>query len=182
MEQAIRSITEQVKNAVEEVCHESGIQENAVFVLGCSSSEIRGQRIGKGGSIDIGKAVIAGALEAVTAHGAWLAVQCCEHLNRALVIERECAKQFGYEEVTVRPVWNAGGSAAAAAMELFKDPVVVLEIKADAGMDIGCTMIGMHLKRVAVPVRLVNNKVGEAVVNGAKTRPMLIGGERAQYK
>ena len=111
-----------------------------------------------------------------------LAFQCCEHLNRALIIERKIAEELGYEEVTVVPWLHAGGAFSTNAYYTFKDPAAVLQIKADAGLDIGLTMIGMHLKRVAVPVRLKNNKIGEALVVAARTRPPLIGGERAHYR
>lgn len=180
--QTVLEIKKQVQEAVEEVCEKSNLSSHTLFVLGCSSSEIRGEQIGKGGSLEIGKAVVEGALAALSERGIYLAVQCCEHLNRALVMEREGALRLGYEEVSVHPVWNAGGSTAASAMNVMKDPVVVLEVRADAGLDIGTTMIGMHLKRVAVPLRLEHRQIGCATANGAKTRPMLIGGERAQYK
>ncbi|MBQ6913491.1 MAG: TIGR01440 family protein, partial [Acidaminococcaceae bacterium] len=115
------------------------------------------------------------------AHGLYLAVQCCEHLNRALVVEEVAMDAFGLTQVTVHPVPEAGGSAASRAYELFDHPVVVETVTADLGMDIGQTLIGMHLKRVAVPVRLQVKTVGEAVLTAARTRPPLIGGERAKY-
>ena len=114
-------------------------------------------------------------------HGLYLAVQCCEHLNRALVVEEEAAERFGLTEVTVHPVPEAGGSAASRAFELFENPIVAESIVADLGMDIGQTLIGMHLKRVAVPVRLSVKTIGNAVLTAARTRPPLIGGERARY-
>ena len=107
--------------------------------------------------------------------------QCCEHLNRALVVERETAERFGLEEVTVVPWLHAGGAFATSAYERFKEPVVVETVRAHGGLDIGLTMIGMHLRRVAVPVRLTHNRIGNALVCGARTRPPLIGGERARY-
>ena len=109
----------------------------------------------------------------------YLAAQCCEHLNRAIVVERE-AVPFA-EIVNVVPQPKAGGSFGTTAYKTFKNPVVVEEIKADAGIDIGGTLIGMHLKKVAVPVRLENNKLGEALVLAARVRPKYIGGERAVY-
>ena len=113
--------------------------------------------------------------------GVWLAAQCCEHLNRALILEREAAEKYGWEEVCVVPRPHAGGSWATTCWKNFKDPVAVEEIRANAGMDIGGTLIGMHLKRVAVPVRLSLNKIGKANILCAYTRPKLIGGERARY-
>jgi len=111
----------------------------------------------------------------------FLAIQCCEHLNRALVTTRDAAEKYGWQEVTVRPVQHAGGAMATAAYENFVEPIIVEAISAHAGLDIGQTLIGMHLKRVAVPVRLSESKIGEAVLTAAWTRPPLIGGERAKY-
>ena len=121
------------------------------------------------------------ACEVLAENGIWLAAQCCEHLNRAIIIEREAAEKYGWEEVCVVPRPHAGGSWATTCWKNFKDPVAVEEIRANAGMDIGGTLIGMHLKRVAVPVRLSLNKIGEANILCAYTRPKLIGGERARY-
>ena len=120
-------------------------------------------------------------MEEAEKEGLALAFQCCEHLNRALIMERSEAEKRGYEEVTVVPWLHAGGAFSTNAFYHFKDPVAVMEIKADGGLDIGLTMIGMHLKRVAVPVRLVNHHIGAALVAAARTRPPLIGGERAHY-
>ena len=120
-------------------------------------------------------------LAATRSHGLFLAVQCCEHLNRALVVEEDALERFGLTEVTVHPVPEAGGSAASRAYELFDRPVVVESVTGDLGLDIGQTLIGMHLKRVAVPVRLSVRHIGDAVLTAARTRPPLIGGERAKY-
>ena len=130
---------------------------------------------------EYGEAVARAALEVGESNGIALAFQCCEHLNRALIMDRPAAELRGYETVSVVPQIKAGGSLATAAWKLFKDPVAVLNIRADAGLDIGLTMVGMHLRRVAVPVRLKSNRIGEAVIVAARTRPMLIGGERAKY-
>ena len=150
-------------------------------MLGCSTSEVLGSRIGTARSPETAEAILKGVLSAVRAHGLYLAVQCCEHLNRALVVEEEAMERLGLTQVTVHPVPEAGGSAASRAYELFERPVVVERIVADLGMDIGQTLIGMHLKRVAVPVRLQVKTIGEAVLTAARTRPPLIGGERAKY-
>ena len=112
-------------------------------------------------------------------NGIYLAAQCCEHLNRALVVERAAAEKYMLDEVCVRPMPKAGGSFATAVYDRMSDPVMVEHVKAHAGMDIGCTLIGMHLKDVAVPLRLSCKKIGDALVTAAYTRPKLIGGVRA---
>lgn len=158
------------------------IKKNQTMVVGCSTSEVAGKKIGSSGSLDIA-AMIFERMEAFSkATGIAIAYQCCEHLNRALVVERDVMERHGLEEVTVVPVPKAGGSMAAYAFEHFRDPVVVESIRADFGIDIGDTFIGMHLKPVVVPVRTSLNKVGHAHVTLAKVRPKLIGGERAVYR
>ena len=150
-------------------------------MVGCSSSEIVGQRIGKGSVFEVGQAVFEEIYGVLKKNGIYLGCQCCEHLNRAVVVEGEYAQSHGLEEVNVVPQPKAGGSWATAGYKSFEHPVVVEEVKADAGMDIGDTLIGMHLKRVAVPVRLDVKKIGEANVVYARTRPKFIGGCRAVY-
>jgi len=153
-----------------------------ILVVGCSTSEMTGNTIGKSPAYEAGEAVVKTFIEKFAPLQIFLAFQCCEHLNRALAVERELTeKQPGLEIVSVVPREKAGGSAASAAYRLFGDPVVVEFIKADAGIDIGDTFIGMHLKHVAVPVRLDIKKLGEANVTYAATRPKYIGGERAGY-
>lgn len=169
------------KSAVEELLDRSGLKTGSLLVVGCSSSEILGERIGKGSSPEVGIAVAETVLSVLKERGIFLAAQCCEHLNRALVVEREASYNFMLDEVSVRPMPKAGGSFAAAVFDLMDDPVVVEYVKADAGLDIGCTLIGMHLKTVAVPLRLSVRKIGSASVNSAYTRPKLIGGNRAHY-
>ena len=178
----MEDITEQVFKAVKELVEISGIKKGEIFVIGCSSSEIVGGKIGKNSSVDAAKAVLNGAYPYLREKGIYLAAQCCEHLNRALIIEREAAEKFGYEPVCVVPQEKAGGSFATCCYKEFTDPVAVEEIKASAGMDIGGTLIGMHLKRVAVPVRLKTDHIGEAILLCARTRPKYIGGERAKYE
>ncbi len=152
-----------------------------IFVVGCSSSEIVGGRIGKDSSAEAGKVVFETARKICGEKGLFLACQCCEHLNRALVVERDCADKFALDEVSVVPWAHGGGSLATAAYRGFENPVVVEKVRASAGIDIGLTMIGMHLKEVAVPVHF-DGKVGLATVVGAYSRPKLIGGERARYR
>ena len=157
------------------------LESGSVIVLGCSTSEITGARIGKGSVPELGEIVAEAMLAACKGHGVHAAFQCCEHLNRALILEREAAEKYGWEEVCVVPRPHAGGSWATTCWKNFKDPVAVEEIRANAGMDIGGTLIGMHLRRVAVPVRLSLSRIGEANILCARTRPKLIGGERAKY-
>lgn len=158
------------------------ITEGEVLVIGCSTSEIAGKKIGTSGTMDAATMIYDELKEYADEKKIQLAFQCCEHLNRALVIERETAVEKGWEEVTVVPVRNAGGSMATCAYSKMKDPVVVEFIKADAGIDIGDTFIGMHMKHVAVPVRINQKSVGGAHVTIATTRPKLIGGARAVYE
>ena len=176
-------IRNQLRAAVEELISIDRADFNPVklLVIGCSSSEIAGGVIGHNSTYELGEQAVEEILAVAREKGFQCAFQCCEHLNRALVMEREEAEKRGYEIVCVKPQPTAGGSLATAAYARLSDPVVVDSVSADAGMDIGRTMIGMHLRRVAVPVRLENDKIGEAIVIAARTRPRLIGGERAQY-
>ena len=174
-------LTAQARQAAEELLQAAHLETGDIFVVGCSSSEIMGGRIGKDSSMEAAAAVLAGVLPPLQEQGVYLAAQCCEHLNRSIVIEREAAKANGYQIVSAIPQPHAGGSWATTCWKQFHDPIAVEEIKAHAGIDIGGTLIGMHLKRVAVPVRLSLNQIGEANILCARTRPKLIGGERAKY-
>lgn len=167
--------------AMTELLDTAALKPGALVVVGCSSSEILGQRIGKGSSPEAAQAVVDAILPILQERKVLLAAQCCEHLNRALIVERATMEIFGLEQVTVMPRPKAGGSFATAVYAAMKDPVAVEFIKADAGLDIGNTLIGMHLKHVAVPLRLTVKHIGEAAVNAARTRPKLIGGKRAEY-
>jgi uncharacterized protein (TIGR01440 family) len=175
------AITAQARQAAEELLAAAHLRAGDIFVVGCSSSEIVGGHIGKDSSMEAAAAVLAGILPVLKAQGVYLAAQCCEHLNRAIVIEQEAAEKYGYEQVNAVPQPHAGGSWATTCWKQFKDPIAVEEIRAHAGIDIGGTLIGMHLRRVAVPVRLSLSKIGEANILCARTRPKLIGGERAKY-
>ena len=175
-------IVEQSKNIIEEFLSVAPMNKGEILVVGCSSSEIVGETIGKGSDFNAAKAVFEGISPILEEKGIFLAAQCCEHLNRALVVERECAEKYGLDIVCVVPKAKAGGSFATTAYENFKSPVVVEAIKAHAGVDIGSTLIGMHLRQVAVPVRLSMKKLGEANVTFARTRAKYIGGPRAQYE
>lgn len=177
----LSELTAQARRATEELLEASHLETGDIFVVGCSSSEIRGGRIGHDSSMEVAAAVLAGVLPPLQEQGVYLAAQCCEHLNRSIVIEREVAKQYGCQIVAAIPQPHAGGSWATNCWRTFKDPVLVEEVKAAAGMDIGGTLIGMHLRRVAVPVRLSMDHIGEAILLCARTRPPFIGGSRAVY-
>ncbi|KQL46604.1 hypothetical protein AN963_16930 [Brevibacillus choshinensis] len=176
------AIEKQVKEVVEEVARMAELAPGQVFVIGCSTSEVLGKHIGKAGSKEVAAALYRGIRTVQEQSGFAVAFQCCEHLNRALVVEREVMERYGWDEVSVVPVPTAGGSMAAHAYAQMKDAAVVEHIRAHAGIDIGDTLIGMHLKHVAVPVRPTHRVVGEAHVTAARTRPKLIGGSRAVYE
>jgi uncharacterized protein (TIGR01440 family) len=158
------------------------LSENSIFVIGCSTSEVIGQKIGTAGTFEVAEMIFRQLKAFQIQTGVQLAFQCCEHLNRALVVERSTLEAKGLEEVSVVPARTAGGAMATYAYEHFQDPVVVEFISADAGIDIGDTLIGMHLKHVAVPVRTSIKTIGEAHITLAKSRPKLIGGARAVYE
>ena len=175
-------ITKQTEIVVTEVLEQAKLKPGSLFVIGCSSSEMVGKRIGKGSSMEAAQAAVEGIYPILQSKGIHLAVQCCEHLNRALIMERTAAEAKGYEIVNVMPQPHAGGSMAVTAWNAFNDPVAVETIQADAGMDIGGTLIGMHLRRVAVPVRTSLDHIGGAIVLCARTRPKYLGGPRAVYQ
>lgn len=170
---------EQAFCAAEEIIEKAKLKKGDILVIGCSTSEVVGSNIGSNSVPDVAKKVFEGIYEAANKKGVFIAAQCCEHLNRAIVVERMAVPNS--ENVNVVPAVKAGGSFATTAYASFKEPVVVESIKADAGLDIGQTLIGMHLKSVAVPVRLGINNIGEAIITAARTRPKFIGGIRANY-
>ena len=180
------TFVDEIKNAADvaicEILENTNLKKGDIFVIGCSSSEILGSKIGKGSSFEAAKIVFETVYPKLKEKGIYLAAQCCEHLNRALVIESECAERFGYERVAVIPQPKAGGSFATLTYENMESPVVVEHVRAHAGLDIGLTLIGMHLRDVAVPLRLSVNKIGEATIVCAYTRPKFIGGSRAVYQ
>lgn len=171
----------EAKKAVNDFLRQAGLQRGDLVVIGCSTSEIATRRIGTYSNQDLGEAVFLAMYEEFQKEGIFVAAQCCEHLNRALIIEREAAEKYGYEEVNVVPQPKAGGSFATAAYKHFKQPTAVERIQAKGGMDIGDTLIGMHLKAVAVPVRIEQSSIVGARVVCARTRAKYIGGERAHY-
>ena len=174
-------IKQDAKASFCELIESAKLKAGSIIVLGCSTSEITGETIGTHSSMDVAAALYDGFFDVLKSNGIYLAAQCCEHLNRALVIERELAIKLNLECVNAVPQPKAGGSSATTAYARMDDPVVVEHIKADAGIDIGGTLIGMHLKETAVPLRLKNKRIGNAYVIGARTRLKFIGGERAVY-
>jgi len=175
------NIREESRKAVTELLEKAQLEKGDIFVVGCSSSEVSGGTIGHDSSVETAESVFEGIYPVLKEKGIYLACQCCEHLNRAIIIEKECAEKYGLEIVNVVPQPKAGGSFATTAYKNFEKPVAVEHIKAHAGIDIGGTLIGMHLKDVAVPVRLAVSKIGEADIICARTRPKYIGGSRAVY-
>ena len=174
-------IKKQAGKAAKELMEVSHLKEKDLVVIGCSSSEISDYRIGSHSSAEIGQAVFSGIYEVFHKQGIYVAAQCCEHLNRALILEKEAADFYRYDAVNVAPQLKAGGSFSVAAYHMFEHPVAVESIRAHAGLDIGDTLIGMHLKAVAVPVRIKTQYIGSAHVVAARTRPKFIGGSRASY-
>ena len=175
-------IARDAEAALRELIKAAHLTAGQLLVIGCSSSEMVGERIGKHSSMEAALALRDAVLPILAEHGILLAVQCCEHLNRALIVERSTAEKYGYDPVWVKPQPKAGGSFATAVWDAMQDPVAVEAVKAHAGMDIGATLIGMHLRRVAVPVRLSLNRIGQASLVCARTRPAYVGGPRAQYQ
>jgi len=172
-------ITQTTRAAAVELCTRAGLNAGQIVIVGCSTSEIAGYVVGTNSSAEVGVSVFDALFDVFSERGIFIAAQCCEHLNRAIIIEREAAA--GWEIVNIVPMPEAGGAFAAAAYAKLQDPVAISAISADAGLDIGNTLIGMHLKRVAVPIRLQSAFIGKATVVAARTRPPLIGGARAIY-
>lgn len=174
-------IKDDAYNLTKEFIEKSGIEEGQLLVIGCSTSEVYGSKIGTDSKPEIADDLFQGIYKAAKESGIYIAAQCCEHLNRALILEKEAAIARGYEMVNVVPQPKAGGSFATMAYKYLKSPVAVEHIKADGGIDIGDTLIGMHLKDVAVPLRISTDTLGNAHVVCARTRLKYIGGERAHY-
>ncbi len=175
-------IKKEVTDAIEELLEVANLEEGEIFLIGCSTSEVIGQHIGKATTLEIGELIIETAKEILDRRNIFLAVQCCEHLNRAIVVDKELIQKYSMEEVNVVPQPNAGGGAATAAYRAFDNPTVVEKIIAHAGLDIGDTSIGMHIKHVQVPVRLRTKQIGQAHLSALRHRLKMIGGQRAVYK
>ncbi|WP_251869939.1 TIGR01440 family protein [Enterococcus italicus] len=176
------AIKKTVSQLVDEVIAAGNLTSGELFVLGCSTSEVMGGHIGKDSSEEVGEWIIAAVRSVLEPKGIYLAVQGCEHLNRALVVERDVAKTYHLEEVAVVPQLHAGGACSVAAFKQFKHPIEVEHIVAKAGLDIGDTAIGMHVKHVQVPFRPSIKEVGGAHVTALTSRPKYIGGPRAKYE
>ena len=174
-------IKEEARTVAEQLLQTAALKKGDLVVVGCSSSEILAEQIGTHSSEEVGQAVFEGIWGELQKHGIFLAAQCCEHLNRALIVEEEAMEKYGLEQVNVIPAKKAGGSFATAAYKGFERPVAVEKIQAHGGIDIGDTLIGMHLKSVAVPVRIAQKTVGSAHVVCARTRLKFVGGQRANY-
>jgi len=176
-----KEISSQCRQAVQELCERGGLTKGDGIIVGCSTSEVIGRPIGSAGNMETARAILEGLLEGLEPCGGILMVQCCEHLNRAVVLPGEAQRQWRCDEVWVMPQPQAGGALAAAYYGWLEQPCVVSAAWAKAGLDIGDTFIGMHLKPVAVPLRLALNAIGSAHLTAAYTRPPLIGGRRAVY-
>ena len=174
-------IRQQAYAAAHELCECAGLKAGQIMVIGCSTSEVVGSRIGTNSDVDVALELFLGIKKALDEKGVYLAAQCCEHLNRALIVEEEAAEKYGLGMVNVVPQLKAGGSFATAAYAGFEHPTAVERIQAHAGIDIGDTFIGMHLRPVAVPVRTSIRAIGGAHVTCARTRLKYIGGEREDY-
>lgn len=177
----LTNITKQAYTAAKELIEAAKPAPGQIMVIGCSTSEVGGAGIGTFSSPELAEAVFEGIYAATGEADIYLAAQCCEHLNRAIILEEVAAEKYGYEPVNVVPQPKAGGSFATATYKALAQPVAVEHIKAHLGMDIGDTLIGMHLKDVAVPVRIPTRQIGEAHLVCARTRAKFIGGERAVY-
>ena len=175
----LAQVKEESANAARQLAETARLHKGQIVVVGCSTSEVVGHNVGSWSTPEVANAIFEGLNSVFAPMGVYIAAQCCEHLNRALIVEHEAVPNG--EIVNVMPQPKAGSSFATAAYHSFRHPVALEEIRADAGLDIGGTLIGMHLKKVAVPVRLQQNHIGQAIVLAARVRPKFIGGERAIY-
>lgn len=175
----LEQVEREAADAARELAEAAGLRRGQIVVVGCSTSEVVGHQVGSWSTPEVARAIFRGLDGVFAPMGVYIAAQCCEHLNRALIVEHEAVPTA--EIVNVRPQPKAGSSFATAAYESFRHPVALEEIRADAGLDIGGTLIGMHLKRVAVPVRLAQKSIGQAILLAARVRPKFIGGDRAVY-
>ena len=175
----LAQVKEESANAARQLAEAARLHKGQIVVVGCSTSEVVGHNVGSWSTPEVANAIFEGLNSVFAPMGVYIAAQCCEHLNRALIVEHEAVPNG--EIVNVMPQPKAGSSFATAAYQNFRHPVALEEIRADAGLDIGGTLIGMHLKKVAVPVRLKQNHIGQAILLAARVRPKFIGGERAIY-
>lgn len=175
----LAQVREESANTARQLAEAAQLHKGQLVVIGCSTSEVVGHQVGSWSTPEVANAIFDGLNSVFAPMGVYMAAQCCEHLNRALIVEHEAVPNG--EIVNVLPQPKAGSSFATAAYQHFRHPVALEEIRADAGLDIGGTLIGMHLKKVAVPVRLQQNHIGQAIVLAARVRPKFIGGDRAVY-
>lgn len=176
----LAQIEQESANAARQLAEAAHLHKGQIVVVGCSTSEVVGKKVGSWSTPEVGQAIYNGLNSVFAPLGVFIAAQCCEHLNRAIIVDYDAVP--GAEIVNVKPQPKAGGSFATAVYHALPHAVALEEIKADAGLDIGGTLIGMHLKKVAVPVRLEQDRIGEAILLAARTRPKFIGGERANYE
>ncbi len=177
-----KEIKDQAALAAAEIIKEARLEKGDVLVIGCSTSEVMGSRIGTDSNEEAARVMFSAIRAEAKKAGVWIAAQCCEHLNRALIVEEKCRKQYGLVRVNAVPQKHAGGSFAMAAYESFEKAVAVENMRcARAGLDIGDTFIGMHMEEVCVPVRLSIRNIGEAHLSACRVRPKFVGGERAVY-
>ena len=172
-------VRQEAANAAAQLAEAAHLHKGQIVVVGCSTSEVVGRKVGSWSTPEVARAIFEGLHSVFAPMGVYIAAQCCEHLNRAIITEHEAVP--GLDIVNVVPQPKAGSSFATAVYEACAHPVAVEEIRANAGMDIGDTLIGMQLKHVAVPVRLSVKQIGEAHLVCARTRPKFIGGSRAVY-
>ena len=175
----LAQVKEESANAARQLAEAARLHKGQIVVVGCSTSEVVGHNVGSWSTPEVANAIFEGLNSVFAPMGVYIAAQCCEHLNRALIVEHEAVPNG--EIVNVMPQPKAGSSFATAAYHSFRHPVALEEIRADAGLDIGGTLIGMHLKKGAGPVRLQQNHIGQAILLAARVRPKFIGGERAIY-
>ena len=178
----LEQVRQEAADAARQLAEAARLRRGHIVVVGCSTSEVVGHQVGSWSTPQIAQAIFDGLNSVFAPMGVYIAAQCCEHLNRALIVEEECAEKYGLEMVNVKPQLKAGGSFSTAAWNGFESPCAVEYIQAHAGIDIGDTLIGMHLRHVAVPVRTKIQSIGSAHVVCARTRLKYIGGERAAYQ
>ena len=175
-------IARQAHDAMEELLERAKLPKGALVVVGCASSEIMGSNIGKGSTPDAAEAVYSTVAPLLSERGLYLAAQCCEHLNRCVVMEKETLRDYGCTQVKAIPQPKAGGSVPAAAWKMLREPALALAVQADAAIDVGDTLVGMHIRPVAVPLRGAYRRLGEANLVQAYSRLPYIGGARAVYE
>lgn len=177
----LEQIVKEARTAIEELFEVAALEKGDIVVIGCSTSEIMGQKVGTFSTLDVGRALVDTLYPFIKEKGLYMAAQCCEHLNRSVIIEKSAVREWGLERVNVKPQLHAGGAFAMSLWDTLEDPVAVEKVQAAAGLDIGGVLIGMQLRPVAVPVRTSVNTIGKARLTAARTRPKFVGGERAIY-